>query len=75
MVGGLGGAVAELVMEEDLDPVPFKRIGLDNVFSSKVGDQNYLRAEYGLDAAGILATVENFWQTRLQAGIASSIAY
>jgi len=58
-IGGLGGAVAEVLMESDVRPAAFKRIGLKDVFSSKVGDQRYLRAEYGLDAAGILRTVES----------------
>jgi transketolase C-terminal domain/subunit len=37
----------------------FKRIGLPGEqFSSKVGDQDYLRREFGLDPAGIASTVE-----------------
>ncbi len=59
IIGGLGGAVAEILMEADLSHVGFKRIGLNDAFSKKVGDQNYLRAEYGLDAGGILRTVES----------------
>ena len=58
VVGGLGGAVAELLMEECEHRVRFKRIGLNDVFASKVGDQDYLRSQYGLDAAGILASIE-----------------
>lgn len=59
IIGGLGGAVAEILMEADLGYVRFKRIGLNDAFCNKVGDQNYLRAEYGLDAHGILRTVES----------------
>jgi len=59
--GGLGGAVAELLMEECDHPVRFKRIGLTSQVSSKVGDQDYLRAHYGLDPVGILSTVEALW--------------
>lgn len=59
IIGGLGGAVAEILMEADLGYVRFKRIGLNDAFRNKVGDQNYLRAEYGLDAHGILRTVES----------------
>jgi len=58
IVGGLGGAVAELLAEQD-QQVKFKRIGLDNAFASKVGDQDYLRREYGLDDAGILSLIED----------------
>ena len=55
--GGLGGAVAEVLMEADFRPRYFKRIGLNGSFSSIVGDQNYLHAQYGLDAPGIANTV------------------
>lgn len=58
MVGGLGSAVAEALMEATERPIAFKRIGLRDIFSAKVGDQEYLRSQYGLDVAGILSTVE-----------------
>lgn len=58
IVGGLGSVVAELLMETGVHPAHFKRIGLNDKFTSKVGDQEYLRAQYGLDTPGILATVE-----------------
>ena len=57
IVGGLGGAVSETLMEASSRPSLFKRIGLDGSFSSKVGDQNYLREQYGLDVPGIVRTV------------------
>ena len=66
VVGGLGGAVAELLMEECESPVRFKRIGLRDQFSSKIGDQDYLRAQYGLDPFGILSTVEEIWKSPTQ---------
>lgn len=59
IVGGLGGAVAEVLLESDHRPRHFKRIGLKSTFSSVVGDQEYLRAHYGLDTAGILKTVRS----------------
>ena len=58
VVGGLGGAVAEVLMEAGECTVAFKRIGLRDTFPLKVGDQDYLRSQSGLDAAGILSTVE-----------------
>jgi len=58
IIGGLGGVVAETLMEAGGARV-FKRIGLPGEqFSSKVGDQDYLRREFGLDPAGIASTVE-----------------
>lgn len=57
IIGGLGGAVAELLLESEVRPRIFKRIGLNGGFSSIVGTQEYLRSQYGLDFAGILKTV------------------
>jgi len=50
--GGLGGAVAEVVAECKFS-CRFKRIGMQQTYSSIVGDQKYLRAHYGMDAARI----------------------
>ncbi len=50
--GGFGSAVAEVMMD-----LPARgrllRIGLHDTYSAIVGDQKYLRAQFGLDAAGI----------------------
>ena len=59
VIGGLGGAVSELLAEAGLPSVKFKRIGLHDSFSSIVGDQEYLRSVYGLDPPGILRTIES----------------
>jgi transketolase len=59
IIGGLGGAVAEVLAEALPLAVRFKRIGLNDAFPSIVGDQKYLRAKYGLDAPGIARTVAN----------------
>jgi len=59
VIGGLGGVVAETLLEREQRPKLFKRIGLPGEqFSSKVGDQDYLRREFGLDPDGIALTVE-----------------
>ncbi len=55
--GGLGGAIAEALMEAGVIPKFFVRIGLKNTFSSVVGSQQYLRKVYSLDAAAITRTV------------------
>ena len=55
--GGLGGAIAEELMEAGVFPGFFVRMGLHNTFSSVVGSQQYLRAVYSLDAASITRTV------------------
>lgn len=58
VIGGLGGAAAESLLESDARPRVFRRIGLpSDKFSSVVGDQEYLRAHFGLDAEGIVRSV------------------
>jgi hypothetical protein len=55
--GGLGGAIAEALMEAGAFPPFFVRMGLRNTFSSVVGSQQYLRKVYSLDAAAIARVV------------------
>lgn len=59
IIGGLGGAVSELLLEADQRPKYFKRIGLNGEFSSIVGTQEYLREQYGLNARGIVNTIQS----------------
>jgi len=55
--GGLGGAVAETLMEAGVFPPFFVRMGLRDTFSSVVGSQQYLRKVYSLDAGAIVQVV------------------
>ncbi|MFK8030852.1 MAG: transketolase family protein [Gammaproteobacteria bacterium] len=57
IVGGLGGAVAE-VMAENGTGSRLVRIGLNDVYSSVVGSQEYLRNYYSMDAAAIVERVK-----------------
>jgi transketolase len=57
IIGGLGSAVAEVLAEAGL-PVKFKRIGIPSAFSPRVGSQQYLEEQNGLDEAGVLRGVE-----------------
>ena len=50
IIGGLGGAVAEACLEAGANPGFFKRLGLNDTYPTVVGDQEYLRKEYGLDS-------------------------
>jgi transketolase len=50
IIGGLGGAIAELLGEEH--PVPIKRIGMKDRFGES-GDPNELLIHFGLDAKHI----------------------
>jgi transketolase len=53
VVGGLGSAVAETCMTSGDTPKFFRQIGLGEHFPSIVGDQDYLRAAYQIDAKAI----------------------
>ena len=53
VVGGLGGAVAEELLESGITPGFYYRMGLRAGFSSVVGSQNYLRRQYNLDRDAI----------------------
>jgi len=51
--GGLGGAVAEVCIENSVLPKSFYRFGLYNKFCSAVGSQKYLRKHCGIDSKSI----------------------
>lgn len=51
VVGGLGGAVAELLLQEA--PVPVWRLGLRDAFCDVLGPYEEMSSWYGLDALGI----------------------
>lgn len=58
ILGGLGGAVAEVMAEADFPTVKrFARLGLPDQFPSCYGSQAQQLALYGLDAPGIAAKV------------------
>ena len=57
VIGGLGGAVAEILAEFSEVRVPFKRLGLPSAFVSEVGRHAYLRAAFSLSTEGILKSI------------------
>ena len=57
ILGGLGGAVAEVCLESAIRPRLFKRMGIADQFTSIVGDQSYLRGVSGIDRDGITGSV------------------
>lgn len=59
IIGGLGGAAAEVLAELPDFKSQLVRIGLREGFSSEVGDQEYLREIYGLSAEAIARRVED----------------
>ena len=64
ILGGLGGAVAELLAETDQVRVAFKRLGIPSHFAPRVGSQEYLLGEHRLTATGIARSVNEFMAVR-----------
>ncbi len=58
LAGGLGSAVAEVLMDEGCGNVPFRRLALPDLYVTKVGSQEWLRNESGLGKAGVKAAVK-----------------
>jgi transketolase len=59
VIGGLGGAVAELLAETSEGAIVFKRFGLPSAFSSVVGTQEYLRAQHGLSVESLAVAIRS----------------
>ncbi|MDD7389002.1 MAG: transketolase family protein [Lachnospiraceae bacterium] len=57
IIGGLGGAVCEVLSEKA--PVPVKRIGVNDVFGES-GPAVKLLEKYGLDGAGVYRQIKKF---------------
>ena len=55
--GGVGSAVAEVLMDEGAGNVPFKRLAMPDVNATKVGCQAWMRDQYGLGVKDVVAAV------------------
>jgi transketolase len=58
ITGGLGSAVAEVLMDEGAGDVNFCRIALPDVYVSKVGTHEWLMDQYGLSVDNIIARIK-----------------
>jgi len=58
LIGGLGSAICEYCMDNQLIPGDFLRIGIDDELSCYVGDQYYLRKQHKLDSQYIYRIVK-----------------
>ena len=56
IIGGLGSAVAEVLAEGNIS-VPFRRIGVPDVFSV-IGEPEQLHNRYGYDDEGIYQAIK-----------------
>jgi transketolase len=61
IIGGLGGAVAEVLAESSISHIAFRRMGIKDSFCSQVGSQEYLCKVCSLSTEDIVsATTEIF---------------
>lgn len=58
VTAGFGSAVAEVVAEMEDKKARLLRIGINDEYSVRVGDQRYLRQQYGIDARSIVEKIE-----------------
>lgn len=58
IIGGFGSAVAEVMAEMKEKNAYLLRIGLNDEYSVKVGNQNYLRQQYGMDSQSMVEKIE-----------------
>lgn len=59
IVGGFGSAVAEVMAEMKKKNAFLLRIGLHDEYSVKVGNQKYLREQYGMNSKAIVNQIED----------------
>lgn len=64
VLGGLGGAVAEVLAECGDVKVPFIRIGVPSTFALTAGDQEYHRASFGLSKESVVERLVNLVRQR-----------
>lgn len=57
IVGGFGSAVAEVMAEMSEKKARLLRIGLNDEYSIRVGNQKYLRTQYGMDSKSIVEKI------------------
>jgi transketolase len=62
IIGGLGSAIAEILAEEQL-AVPFRRIGLRDIFSG-IGTQEQLWEKYGMGVSHITNAAEELFSSK-----------
>lgn len=58
IIGGFGGAVAEVIAEKRNRKAALLRIGLNDTYATIVGNQKYLREQYSLSAKKIAERIE-----------------
>ena len=58
ILGGLGGAVAEVLCEAGIPTARLHRLGLPGEFPKGVGGQEHMRRQYGLSTEGLVGAIQ-----------------
>lgn len=66
LVGGLGSAIGEVLLDHNASLKKFARIGIPDCFASVVGSQDYLRRSFGLDDNSILEKARQMVRTPVE---------
>lgn len=53
VVGGLGSSVAEILLENNVKNIIFKKLGVPGDYKNIVGGQSYLKKYYGIDEVSV----------------------
>lgn len=57
IIGGLGSAVGDVILEEEL-PVKLLKFGIPDIFAAEVGDQNHLRELFGISPEQVFSRLK-----------------
>lgn len=66
VIGGLGSVIAEFIAEEEGCNTRLYRLGLQDCYTSIVGDQKFLREYYHMSAKNIVEIVEKITRSNAQ---------
>ena len=59
LLGGMGSAICEYCMDNNISPKKFKRMGLEDIYSSVVGSQEYLRNFYNIGEEALIKNIKS----------------
>ena len=60
IIGGLGSAIAEILLANNISNITFRSIGVDDRYPDIAGEQNYLRDYYKIDEESIYNKITGY---------------
>jgi transketolase len=74
VIGGLGSAVAELLMDSDAGSTTLRRIGIPDTFAHEVGSQQFLRETFSLTVEHVVDAVRQAVGAAAHEGVPARVA-